>query len=92
MVSRSASSFSGRCLTTQTSRSAWRGHALADRADLAVADAADAEHAEHDQVVVDRVDVAHELGVVLAVHHARLEREARLAAEALASGRGSCRR
>ena len=58
------------------------GDALADRADHAVARAADPQGADHDQVVLRAGEVLEDLGVMLAVHHPRLELEARLPAEA----------
>ena len=54
--------------------------ALADRADHAVAHASDAERADHDQVVLRAGEVLEDLDVMLAVHHPRLERQARLSA------------
>ena len=57
------------------------GDALADRADHAVPRAADPQGADHDQVVLRADDVLEDLGVMLPVHHPRLEREPRLAAE-----------
>ncbi len=81
-VSRSGSSAAGTCLTTQTSRLVSPGHAGADRADLAVAwcgrcRARRAPPGRSPTVL----DLAQQLGRVLAVHHLPLERDAgRLAA------------
>ena len=57
------------------------GHAFADGADHAVPGAADAQGADDDQVVLRAGEILEDLGVVLAVHHPRFERQARLAAE-----------
>ena len=58
------------------------GDALADRADHAVPRASDPQGADHDQVVLRADDILEDLDVMLPVHHPRLERQARLAAEA----------
>ena len=68
------------------------GDALAHRADDAVARAADPERADHDQVVLRAGEILEDLDVMLAVHHPRLELEARLAAECATCHRDSCRR
>ena len=57
------------------------GDAFADRADHAVPRAPDTQGADHDQVVMRAGEILEDLGVMLPVHHPRLEREARLPAE-----------
>jgi hypothetical protein len=57
------------------------GDALAHRAEHAVARSSDAERADHDQVVLGAVEVLEDLDMVLAVHHPRLELDARVAAQ-----------
>ena len=57
-------------------------HALADRADDAVAGAADPERADHHEVVRRALEVLEDFDVVFPVHHPRLELHARLAAQA----------
>ena len=54
------------------------GDPFADRADHAVAGPADAQRADHDQVVLRADHVLEDLGVMLAVHHPRFELDARL--------------
>ena len=56
------------------------GDALADRADDAVPRAPDPQRADHDQVVLRADEILEDLGVMLPVHHPRLELEARLRA------------
>ena len=56
------------------------GDAFADRADHAVAGAPDPQGADHDQIVLRAVEILEDLGVMLPVHHPRLELEARLLA------------
>ena len=53
------------------------GDALADRADDAVARAPDAERTDDDEVVLRTGEILEDLGVMLAVHHPRLELDAR---------------
>ena len=56
--------------------------AFADRADHAVARAADPESADHHEVRLLHGEIFQNLGVMLAVHHPRFEFEIRLAAHA----------
>jgi hypothetical protein len=59
-----------------------RADTLADRADHAVPRAPDPQSADDDQIVRRAGEILEDLGVVFPVHHPRLEREARLAADA----------
>ena len=58
------------------------GDALADRADHAVAGAPDPQRADHDEIVLRAVEILEDLGVMLSVHHPRLELEVRFFAQA----------
>ena len=58
------------------------GDAFADRADHTVPRAPDPQGADDDQIVLRTCEVLEDFGVVLPVHHPRLELETRLLAEA----------